>query len=200
MLDFESLLFRIDISARIAQPHSFLVAEPFLRDSYFSHAVIALVDYTPGGKAMGIVLNHPLGCTLQEIVSEVNAPEPIRVFCGGPMSCDRLYFIHTLGDIIPNSQPMGEGLWIGGDFDAMIKYVNSGYPVEGVIRFFLGYSGWDSGQLDEELHQHVWAVADPIAHETTLTLTHDDLWHAMVRSMGPAFRGWQFYPKNVLSN
>ena len=201
MIDFESLLFRIDMSARMAHPGSLLVAEPFLRDSHFKHAVITLVDYSLGGKSMGIVLNHPAGCTLQQLVSEVTATTPIKVWCGGPMSCDRLYFIHSLGsDIIPNAHPIGNGLWIGGSFEAMIAYVNSGYPITGMIRFFLGYSGWDAGQLDEELGNHVWAVADPLSPDETLTLEDDAYWHAVVRSMGPEVRGWQFYPKNVLSN
>jgi len=200
MLDFDALLFRIDMTARMARPGSLLVAEPFLRDSYFNHSVVVLVDYAIGGKAMGIVLNHPTGYTLQQLLSAVKAPEPVRVYCGGPMSCDRLYFVHTLGDLIPDARPIGDGLWIGGDFDSMLAYVNSGYPVEGVLRFFLGYSGWDTGQLDEELGQHVWAVADPISPETLLTHHEDSCWHAVVRSMGPEFRGWDFYPKNILSN
>ena len=50
MIDFESLLFNIDISTRcIPRAGSLLVAEPFLRERYFHHAVICLVDYEPRG-------------------------------------------------------------------------------------------------------------------------------------------------------
>ena len=59
MIDFESLLFNIDInSERIPRSGSLLVAEPFLREQYFHHSVICLVDYEPRGSAMGVVLNN----------------------------------------------------------------------------------------------------------------------------------------------
>ena len=45
MIDFESLIFNIDIDRRfIPHPGSLLVAEPFLRERYFHHSVICLVE------------------------------------------------------------------------------------------------------------------------------------------------------------
>lgn len=200
MIDFDSLLFNIDINSRMARPGSLLVAEPFLRDAYFSHAVVTLVECGVGEKAMGIVLNHPIGYTLQELVPDVKRRDEIRVHCGGPMSCDRLYFVHTLGQIIEGSRQITDGLFIGGDFNEMLAYVNSGYPLEGVMRFFLGYSGWDAGQLDEELRSSVWAVADMPSATDALTLDDDAYWHNIVRSLGPDYRGWQYHPKNPTAN
>lgn len=200
MLDFDSLLFNIDISSKVARPGSLLVAEPFLRDNYFSHSVIWLVDYAIGKSAMGIVLNHPTGYTLQQLLGEITATEPIPVFCGGPMSCDRLYFVHTLGSIIPEARHIGGDLYIGGNFADMIAYVNSGYPTTGHIRFFLGYSGWETGQLDEELHKNVWAVAEIPDSSEALTSGGDPYWHSIVRSMGAPFRGWRYHPQNLHAN
>ncbi|WP_289692515.1 YqgE/AlgH family protein, partial [uncultured Duncaniella sp.] len=164
MIDFESLIFNIDIDTRcIPRPGSLLVAEPFLRERYFHHAVICLVDYEPKGSAMGIVLNNRTTYTLQDILPSVTATDAIPVYCGGPMSCDRLYFMHTLGGLIPDSREIIPGLYIGGDFDTVLSIVNDGYAVDGHIRFFLGYavdghirfflgySGWDMEQLDGEL-------------------------------------------------
>ena len=121
MLDFESLIFNIDIN-RSAIPHagSLLVAEPFLRERYFHHSVICLVDYEERGSAMGIVLNNRTSYTLQDLLPSVTASVTIPVYCGGPMSCERLYFVHTLGDLIPSSREIVDGLYIGGDFDTKI--------------------------------------------------------------------------------
>lgn len=201
MIDFESLLFNIDINAScIPRPGSLLVAEPFLREQYFHHAVICLVDYEQRGSSMGIVLNNLTSYTLQEILPGVTAKDPIPVYCGGPMSCDRLYFIHTLGALIPESREIVPGLYIGGDFDAVLSIINDGYPVEGCMRFFVGYSGWDVGQLDEELNKNVWAVTDIPSLDTLLVGEEDAYWHTVVRTMGKRYKGWLYHPRNPHSN
>jgi len=197
MIDFESLLFNIDInSERIPRGGSLLVAEPFLREQYFHHAVICLVDYEPRGSAMGVVLNNPTSYTLQDLVSKVTVKTPIPVFCGGPMSCDRLYFIHTLGDVIPESRHINDSLSIGGDFETLLSVINDGYDIDGAVRFFVGYSGWSPGQLDDELIKKVWAITEILDPHTLLMGAEDQYWHRIVRSMGSDFRGWLYHPRN----
>lgn len=201
MIDFESLLFNIDISTRaIPSTGSLLVAEPFLRERYFHHAVICLVDYEPRGSAMGIVLNNRTSYTLQDLLPSVKSKIPVPIYCGGPMSCDRLYFMHTLGDLIPDSREITPGLSIGGDFDAMLSIVNDGYAAEGHLRFFLGYSGWGVEQLDGELLKNVWAVTDIPSVTDILSGEEDAYWHRIVRSMGSRYRGWLYHPRNPHSN
>lgn len=200
-IDFESLLFNIDINTRcIPRPGSLLVAEPFLRERYFHHAVICLVDYEPRGSAMGIVLNNLTSYTLQDVLPSVKAKTPIPIYCGGPMSCDRLYFMHTLGELIPDSREVTPGLYIGGDFETVLSIVNDGYSTDGHLRFFLGYSGWDVEQLDGELLKNVWAVTDISSLDTVLTGEEDAYWHRVVRGMGKKYRGWLYHPRNPHSN
>lgn len=201
MIDYDNALFNIDItSGDMPHPGALLIAEPFLKDEYFSHAVICLVEYAMGGTAMGIVMNRSTAYTLQGLVKDVTRKKDIPIFCGGPMSCDRLYFVHTLGDIIPDAKEIKPGLFIGGDFQAMLGYVNAGYPIEGYIRFFIGYSGWSREQLDEELHKRVWAVTESADYAQLLTAQEDSYWHRAVRNMGNNFRGWRFHPKNPQAN
>lgn len=201
MLDFESLLFNIEIDKRaIPRAGSLLVAEPFLRERYFHHAVICLVDYEPRGSAMGIVLNNRTNYTLQDLLPSVKVGTPVPVYCGGPMSCDRLYFIHTLGELIPSSREIVPGLYIGGDFDTMLSIINDGYAIDGNFRFFLGYSGWGVEQLDEELLKCVWAVTEIPSVCNLLCGEEDSYWHQIVRSMGDRYRGWLYHPRNPHSN
>nr|MBD5377055.1 YqgE/AlgH family protein [Bacteroides sp.] len=201
MSDLSSFLFNINISAASPEPGSLLVAEPFLRESYFNHAVICLIDHGPGHATMGVVLNKLSGHYLGELVEGISEKVEVPVFCGGPMSCDRLFFLHTLGDtIIPGAREINGGLWIGGDFEAMKQYVNAGYPLEGHIRFFIGYSGWEDGQLEGELRGNVWAVA-PVSRPADLfTGAEDAFWHRQVRNMGECYRGWLYHPQNPRAN
>lgn len=201
MIDFDHLLFNIEFDSRTPAPGALLVAEPFLRDAYFQHAVICLIEYAPSSTAMGIVMNHPTAYSLAHLISSIDPVLEIPVFCGGPLSCDRLYYMHTLGtEIIPDSRKIKQGLYIGGDFNAMTHYVNSGYPTEGCIRFFVGYSGWSQCQLDQELNEHTWAVADFDTPESLLTGRGDKYWHRKVRTLGSDFRGWRYHPQNPQAN
>ena len=196
-----SILFNIDISTGTQpEPGSLLIAEPFLHEDYFNHAVISLIDYEKGGTAMGVVLNNPTDYKLQELIEGITIEQPIPVFCGGPMSDDRLYFLHTLGDLVPDTRELSPGLWVGGDFGAIASIVNDGYPIDGNIRFFIGYSGWSERQLDNEISEKVWAVTTPADPHQMLRAKGDDLWHSSVRKLGADFRGWLYHPQNVMSN
>lgn len=200
MIDLDSTLFNIKVDS--AEPHegALLVAEPFLHEEYFNHSVITLIDYEPDQPSMGIVMNRSTGYKLNELVEAIDKERVIPVFCGGPMSCDRLFFIHALGNVFSNSHSINNGLYIGGDFDEMIRYVNDGYPVEGLIRFFVGYSGWENGQLLSELRGHVWGVTKPLDARSMLTGSDDSYWHKIVRSMGPEYHAWRYHPMNPAVN
>ena len=141
MTDINSLLFKIEMSAQKPSQGSILISEPFLREEYFCHAVISIVDYSSKNSAMGIVINKPTHLFLDEIVPDIYSDTNIRIYCGGPLSSDRLYYIHTLGDLITDAKKISDGLYIGGDFNKIIEYVNSGNEIEGKIKFFLGYCG-----------------------------------------------------------
>lgn len=201
-MDYKSLLFNIDIpTGQAPAPGALLVSEPFLHEEYFNHAVISLVEYEPGGGAMGVVLNNESDYSLQELVEGVKVKEPIPVYCGGPLASDRLFFIHTLGDVIPGTQPLADGVWIGGEFDPMLSIINDRYELDGNIRFFLGYSGWTDSQLEDELSNKVWAVTGmPSSPHDLLTGDGDAYWHRTVRTLGSDFRGWLYHPQNPAVN
>lgn len=158
MKDLDNTLFGIDISTPAPREGSLLVAEPFLSDEYFNHAVITLIDYAPGANTMGIVMNRTSGYTLGQMVEGFDDGIDIPVFIGGPMSRNRMFYIHRLGELFSGSVEILPGLWIGGNYEQVLQYIRDGYPADDLIRFFIGYSGWDKGQLEEEIRQHVWAV------------------------------------------
>ncbi|MCM1349395.1 MAG: YqgE/AlgH family protein [Firmicutes bacterium] len=201
MINFDKTIFNINIPSPNPTQGSLLVAEPFLRDACFHHGVIALIDHDSPSGSMGVVMNRQTSHTLQSVLDSVKVKTPIPLFCGGPMSVDRLFFVHTLDEsIIPGSRTIAPGLFVGGDFDSMLDYVNDGYPIDGHVRFFLGYSGWSPGQLDEEISNSVWAVASiPSAHQL-LSGTEDAYWHRCVRMLGNDYRGWRYHPRNPHSN
>lgn len=198
--NLDDVLFKIDIPTRKPQVGSILVAEPFLRESYFNHAVISMVEYEKGGSAMGLVLNKPTGYTMGEAIEGVDEEIDIPIFCGGPLSHDRLFYIHTLGDEFDGARQIAEGLYVGGDFDQVRSYINMGLPTEGKIRFFIGYSGWDPHQLDQEIDRHVWAVAPLSSNAEIFNEDGDSAWYRLVRTLGPKYRNWLYHPVNPQLN
>ena len=110
MKDLDQFLNRIDLPRINPSSGALLVAEPFLRESYFNHAVIYLVDYGDGESSMGIVMNKTTNYLLSDLLNNVTRREPVPVYCGGPLSGDRLYFIHRLGDIIPGAKHIADGM------------------------------------------------------------------------------------------
>lgn len=79
---------------------------------------------------------------------------------GGPVSANRLFFIHSLGDlIVPDSVKIKDRLYFDGDFEALKRYMQNGHSIEGKVKFFLGYSGWTEGQLGNEINKNSWVVS-----------------------------------------
>lgn len=200
MPNLDSSLFRINMPTLSPRPGALLVAEPFLREEYFNHAVISLIEYTPDTPAMGLVLNKPTGYTLGDSIEGIDDSNDTPIYCGGPVSCDRLFYLHSLGSEFPHSRRLAKNLFIGGDFDSVKSYVNMGMATESKIRFFVGYSGWDPGQLEEEITRHVWAVAPQPASSEILREDGDSFWYKTVRSMGAEYRNWLYHPLNPQFN
>lgn len=202
MKDITSDLFKVRRRAGSPVAGGILVAEPFVKECCFNHAVVSIIDYVSTEGATGVVMNNRSEYKLADLLEGISAPEPVPVFCGGPTGQDRLFFIHTLGpDIIADTRPYAPGLYIGGNFDDAISYVNDGYATEGSIRFFLGYCNWVEGQLEREIRNDTWVgISDTPAAEELLTGAGDAYWHRMVRRLGPDYRSWRLLPRNAVCN
>ena len=202
MKDITTNLFKVKSKPSIPNCGNLLVAEPFTKEAYFNHGVVSLLDYVPSEGATGVVMNNRTEFMLPELLEGVSPKVDIPVFCGGPIGQDRIFFLHTLGsDIIRGSRRYAPGIYVGGDFEAIVEYVNSGYPVEGAVRFFVGYSAWDEGQLEKELGDERWVLTQaPLQASLLLTGTGDRYWHRTVRSLGSLYRSWTLLPRNVEAN
>ena len=117
-----------------------LIAEPsIIGDLSFNRAVILLADHNALG-SVGFILNKPLDYTIKDLLPNIDAT--FRIYNGGPVEQDNLYFIHKIPDKIPNSVEISYGIFWGGDFESVKSLINQNKIKEDDIRFFLGYSGW----------------------------------------------------------
>jgi len=176
-----------------------LIAAPFLSDTYFERSVALLVEHNGRHGTMGFVLNKMMKEKVNDFFPEMKDCNDIPVFRGGPVGSNRLYFIHTLGDIIPDTYEILDGLYFGGDFNVVKSYIISGNLVEGKIKFFLGYSGWEQQQLEEEIEQHSWLVGK--AEQTKIMESEGEIfWKKSLRDLGEPYKSWANFPKRPFMN
>jgi putative transcriptional regulator len=118
---------------------------------------------------------------------------------GGPVSTNTLHYLHTLGDIIPNSIPVIGNIYWGGDYSVVERLISSGSINREQIRFFLGYSGWSPSQLEQELTNNAWVVADIKPEEIMLPL-NKQFWTKTLRRLGKKYEMWSNFPENPEMN
>ncbi len=191
-------MFKIVHNDLLPKQGCILISEPFLQDVYFQRAVVLLVEYVDS-RALGFVLNKRTSLLVNSFFPELEHESPMPIYLGGPVCPDRLFFIHSLGDlVIPDTIKVGEGLFFDGDFTLLKDYILAGNPIEGKVRFFLGYSGWDKGQLAHEISQNSWAISH--TNLDIFTAEGEDYWKRSVKLLGKSYENWVKYPKDPYLN
>src|SRR5574343_397479 len=86
-----------------------LIAEPsILGDVSFNRSVILLAEHNDEG-SIGFILNKPLNYSINDLIPEIDAA--FKIYNGGPVEQDNLYFIHNIPEIIPNSIEISNGIY-----------------------------------------------------------------------------------------
>jgi putative transcriptional regulator len=159
----------------------FLLAEPFLDDPYFKRSVIYLVEHNEKG-SLGFILNKPIDLKINNAL--VGFPDyKESLYLGGPVQRDQLYFLHRLGSKVPDSIEIGEGIFWGGDFDTVKEMIENKTIRPDEIRFFVGYAGWTTSQLDNEITSKSWIVA-PAKPEDVFNHDTKHLWSSVMKGLG----------------
>lgn len=168
-----------------------LVSEPSLHDQYFGKSVVLLVEHNNEG-SFGLVINRPSELFLDKITNEFQGFNP-RIFLGGPVKLDTLFYIHTKGELIEGSLPVLDGLYWGGRVDIVKQMILSGKITEKDIRFFVGYAGWSPNQLQRELKEKSWVLMDTTIKQVFYS-NPKDLWRQLIQSSGDDRALWINYP------
>jgi putative transcriptional regulator len=168
-----------------------LISEPFLQDQYFKRSVVLLADHGDDG-SFGIILNKPINIRLNEVINEF--PDfDCQLYMGGPVKTDSLFFVHTLGSRIEGSMKIMEGLYWGGEIEIVKELMQLRQISPEDIRFFIGYSGWESNQLEDELKQNSWVVSGTRV-EQVINNNPTSLWSDIIRTLGKEYEQWVNYP------
>ena len=178
-------------------PGTLLIAEPFLKDPNFMRTVVFLCDHQDEG-SFGFVINKVYDHTLDELMNDLDEIK-LPVYYGGPVQMDTIHFLHQYPELVPGSYEVLDGIYWGGDFETVVSLIKEGSIDPGKIRFYIGYSGWGSGQLNDELKEKSWLTAKA-TRKLVFHRKVDEVWKDALRHLGGDFEMMANFPTDPQLN
>ena len=167
-----------------------LIANPFLKDPNFVRSVIFICENMAEG-AFGFVLNQLHPNKLNELIPDIINEE--IVYKGGPVQLDSLHFLHQYPDLIIGGIEVIDGVYWGGNFESLKIHLQQGNLDADKIKFFVGYSGWAEGQLNFEMKEESWLVANA-TKKLLFNTTPENTWKEALRHLGGKYELMINYP------
>jgi len=192
----------IDLITTAPTTGSILIAQPFMRDTHFKRSVVLLTEYEKEG-ILGYVLNKPTEFLLHDLLPDMEGLIPDfnpNVYMGGPVQLDTLQYIHTLGDKIEDANPIVGNIYMGGDFQSLLNLAKNGWLNDQNIKFFIGYSGWNFNQLNDEIDTNSWIIAKANADKILAKNAHNDFWKNSIADLGKNYKPMVNYPEDLAWN
>lgn len=160
-----------------------LVASPAITDPNFRRTVVLIAEHSTDG-AMGIVLDRVSEVTVGDVVEGVAwlAGSDAEVFVGGPVATTAVTVLAEFAD------PGRAALLIDADLGFVPAEVEDEAGLVAAVtrtRVFAGHAGWAPGQLEQELEDDGWIIADAL-REDCFTEEPEGLWEAVLRRQGGA--------------
>ncbi|MEM9329860.1 MAG: YqgE/AlgH family protein [Pseudomonadota bacterium] len=152
----------------------FLIAMPGMGDSRFERTVIYICAHSPDG-AMGFIVNRtmespsiPEFLEQLEIISEAerdSIPKDLiagAMHVGGPVEPGRGFVIHTPDFESSSTVGVRENICLTATLEILRAIATGKGPQKAILA--LGYSGWASGQLEDEISSNGWLTVDATEH------------------------------------
>lgn len=134
---------------------SLLIAHPAMLDPNFRQTVILLSSHSPENGGMGVVINHPLNKTMQEMDSKfaLSPLANVPIYLGGPIAHDAILLVAW--EWLEHNSIFK--LHFGISEEQGIELLKGKSSIE--MRAFLGHTKWLRGQLEGELHYRTWFLS-----------------------------------------
>ena len=167
-----------------------LLAMPQVLDPFFHKSVVLLIHHQDEG-SLGFIVNRPTGIKVSEILSGLEIPwqgdNSTMAFFGGPVQPQLGTVLFRQPDDMPLDDEDSDHLTEIFPGAAMTQRIgdleNLAEEPPGSFRFLLGYAGWGSGQLAQEIMRNDWLTA-PVLDELVFGESPEDVWSAALASVG----------------
>jgi putative transcriptional regulator len=147
----------------------FIVATPNLGDPRFARSVIYMLEHDQQG-AVGLIVNRIYGQGSMDNLLEgfgiesTGNDREVRLHFGGPVDPDRVFILHSPDYSLPSTISIDKGISMTSRRE-VFQAIADGHGPEQVL-VILGYAGWASGQLENEINRGDWLSAP--ADDTTI--------------------------------
>lgn len=165
----------------------FLIAMPMLEDPNFFHTVTYVCSHTEEG-AMGIVINRPLDVQLSDVfehmeITSINMNANfLPIYHGGPVQPERGFVLHKpAGHWEAMMRMGGEEMGVTTSRDIIEALAVGAGPDK--ILIALGYAGWGSGQLEQEMADNAW-LSTPADDAIIFDTPAEQRWQAAASKLG----------------
>jgi putative transcriptional regulator len=163
----------------------FLIAMPNLADPNFHRSVTYICQHDDQG-AVGLILNRATDMGLQELLQQLNI-EPLpqlantAIMYGGPVDTYSGFILHRPRGNWSNTLAVTNQIGLTASRDVLDAIATGTGPTDSIVA--LGYAGWASGQLENELLNNAWLTLPADADMLFKTPPHQ-LWQAAAKALG----------------
>ena len=164
----------------------FLIAMPSLDDGFFNHAVTYICEHDETG-SFGIIINQETTITLKQIIkemkidTEVDYNETQAVYIGGPVDQGRGFILHRPTGNWQSTLKVNDRIALTTSKDILQAMATNKGPKDSIVA--LGYAGWTSGQLDDEIANNTW-LSCPAEEQILFDTPPEERWKAAAKLIG----------------
>lgn len=161
-----------------------LLATPSLKDPNFSDGVILLCHHDEHG-SMGLLVNRPQDITVGSVLKDMhlirNEGSEQAIFEGGPVEPFRGFVLHDGWQVYDSTLVVTPEIHLTTSKDILEEIAHNAGPEHYLL--ILGYTGWDAGQLEDEINRNDWLVA-PASNDLLFHAPAEARWMLGAQSMG----------------
>lgn len=166
--------------------NQFLIAMPSMQDQNFSRTVTYICEHSEHG-AMGIVVNRPTNLQLTDILDQLDITEmdfkygEESIYIGGPVQPERGFVLHGDNSDWDSTMQVAPNISITTSKDILESIAAGKGPDHHLVA--LGYAGWASGQLEDEISANAW-LSGPADSQIIFNTPVELRWKAAAQLLG----------------
>ena len=165
-------------------PGMFLVASRTLYDPHFGESVVYLIEHGEDG-TLGLIVNRSSDISLSEAVPDIEDKQATahRLYYGGPVGMSMIFMLVRSESATEGMAHVADDVYISTDRRVLDEVLATRKPGS-ELHFYIGHSGWGSGQLDFELAHGSWHV---VAADTDAIFSGEtnSLWSRLIERLEP---------------
>ena len=142
-----------------------LIARAELPDPNFKDSIVLVMNHI-GPSPAGVIINRPTRIPVSRLFPELEtlAHFDDKVFFGGPVEIQSVSFLFRFEKPPEHATEVLDGVYFSTDRELLRQLLGRDKPMEG-LRIFIGFSGWERGQLEREIARGDWTL-EPVDAST----------------------------------